>query len=406
MNKSKNVTIVISAKELRGITLFLLLLVLVIVFPIFLNLKSEDKTPTVEFLGKNSQMASNTNLSQSNALELENIDLPISINSATIEELESIGIPAKTASTLIKFRDSGKTFANAADLEKVYGMNKDLIEKIKQYISFDAETSYTSRSVAFEYQPRKEYQYNSYYQSSERNYKESSSDFSKTKTVSQNLKPVSYDSQEEIEWINAGMSKRMAATTVKFLSKGGSFNKPEDLLKIYGMDSSMYEMIKPQVQFPSSVNSGTDEIDMPSAEKLTSEPHVIQNVALNSSAVQDWIQLPGVGSSYAYRIVNFREKLGGFHSIEQINEVYGLPDSLLGKIREYLIADDFQPSIKINTFSKEELAAHPFMDFKTAGLIVTFRKQHGRFNDFRDLQKMFGIDKKTLDKLQAYIIYD
>src|SRR5690606_29437291 len=124
MNKSKNVTIVISAKELRGITLFLLLLVLVIVFPIFLNLKSEDKTPTVEFLGKNSQISSNTNLSQSNAIELENIDLPISINSATIEELESIGIPSKTASTLIKFRDSGKTFANAADLEKVYGMNK------------------------------------------------------------------------------------------------------------------------------------------------------------------------------------------------------------------------------------------------------------------------------------------
>lgn len=405
MNKSKNVTIVISAKELRGITLFLLLLVLVIVFPIFLNLKSEDKTPTVEFLG-NTQINSDNNRTESNVLELENIDLPISINSATIEELESIGIPAKTASTLIKFRDSGKTFTNTADLEKVYGMNKDLIEKIKPYISFDAENPYTSRSVAFEYQPRKEYQYNSYYQSTERNYKESSSDFSKTKTVSQNLKPVSYDSQEEIEWINAGMSKRMAATTVKFLSKGGSFNKPEDLLKIYGMDTSIYERIKTQVQFPSSQDYGTHGKEMPNEENLTLESHVIQNVALNSSTVQDWKQLPGVGSSYAYRIVNFREKLGGFHSIEQINEVYGLPDSLLGKIREYLIVDDFQPTIKINTYSKDELAAHPFMDFKTAGLIVTFRKQHGRFNDFRDLQKMFGIDKKTLDKLQAYLIYD
>jgi DNA uptake protein ComE-like DNA-binding protein len=59
-------------------------------------------------------------------------------------------------------------------------------------------------------------------------------------------------------------------------------------------------------------------------------------IDINSADTTSFIALPGIGSKLAARIINFRDKLGGFYSVAQVGETFGLPDSTFQKIKQYL----------------------------------------------------------------------
>jgi competence protein ComEA len=58
---------------------------------------------------------------------------------------------------------------------------------------------------------------------------------------------------------------------------------------------------------------------------------------LNSSTVEQLERLPGVGPALAKRIVEFREKKGGFKRIEELLAVPGVSEKKWKAMREYLV---------------------------------------------------------------------
>ncbi|MGB9867797.1 MAG: ComEA family DNA-binding protein [Bacillota bacterium] len=58
---------------------------------------------------------------------------------------------------------------------------------------------------------------------------------------------------------------------------------------------------------------------------------------LNAASVAQLETLPGIGPKLAQRIVEFRERLGKFHSVEQLKEVPGVGEKLLSKLRPFLV---------------------------------------------------------------------
>jgi competence protein ComEA len=72
--------------------------------------------------------------------------------------------------------------------------------------------------------------------------------------------------------------------------------------------------------------------------------------------------LPGIGSKLSQRIIAFRNKLGGFYSVEQVGETYRLPDSTFQKIKPKLIlGNNNVKQININAASIDEMKAHPYL---------------------------------------------
>ena len=51
-----------------------------------------------------------------------------------------------------------------------------------------------------------------------------------------------------------GLSPYLAARIIRYRASGGIFKKPEDLLKIYGMDSSWFEEVMDSVYIPASLD--------------------------------------------------------------------------------------------------------------------------------------------------------
>ncbi|MEK7225163.1 MAG: helix-hairpin-helix domain-containing protein, partial [Bacteroidota bacterium] len=176
-------------------------------------------------------------------------------------------------------------------------------------------------------------------------------------------------------WQKLGLRDKTIRTIQNYLSKGGHFKKPEDLQKIYGLFPDEYERIAPYIKIESAgeANNYKDYTDKAAGEtspvKTYSSPYSV--IDINTADTTAYISLPGIGSKLAARIVNFRDKLGGFYSISQVGETFGLPDSTFQKIKQYLKLESASiRKININTATVDELKAHPYIKWSIANPIV------------------------------------
>jgi competence ComEA-like helix-hairpin-helix protein len=208
-------------------------------------------------------------------------------------------------------------------------------------------------------------------------------------------------------WKKLGLRDKTIHTIQNYLSKGGRFKKPEDLQRIYGLFPNEYERIAPYIKIEAGEetknnanNTDKNPVESQPAKTYTSGYSIIE---INSADTAAFVALPGIGSKLAARIVNFRDKLGGFYSINQIGETYSLPDSTFQKIKQYLKLDNSSvKKININTATKDEMKAHPYIKWNLANIIVEYRNQHGNFNSLADLKKISAITDSTYLKIVSY----
>jgi competence ComEA-like helix-hairpin-helix protein len=130
-------------------------------------------------------------------------------------------------------------------------------------------------------------------------------------------------------------------------------------------------------------------------------------VSLNASDSTLWEQLPGIGPVLAARIIKYRDKLGGFHSVTQLREVYGIADSVYEKISP-VIKTDHQAlhKIDLNKASLEELNSHPYLRWKIAQAIIRYREANGPFQSLEDLKKIWSLSAETILKIEPYLLVE
>lgn len=106
------------------------------------------------------------------------------------------------------------------------------------------------------------------------------------------------------------------------------------------------------------------------------------------------------------RIIKYRNLLGGFHSIDQLNEVYNLPEETIETLKQYVFLDSTNIAIKrisINAAGFMQIAAHPYISYILAKAIVSYREQHGPFNNLEDLKNIHLMDDSTYLRVLPYI---
>lgn len=131
------------------------------------------------------------------------------------------------------------------------------------------------------------------------------------------------------------------------------------------------------------------------------QPLVIE---LNTADTLTLQLLHGIGPAYAHRIVRYRERLGGFHSIEQLLEVYGFTPELLAHISPHLTLDTTAiQRIPINTIELKQLIKHPYIEYYQARDIVKLRKSGVCFLSDDDLRAVPSMADSTLARLLPYI---
>ena len=119
-------------------------------------------------------------------------------------------------------------------------------------------------------------------------------------------------------------------------------------------------------------------------------------------------KLPAIGEKLSSRIVRYRERLGGFISILQVKEVYGISDSAFNLISPLLTIDnDFKPRyIEINSVEYAALRKHPYATHEFTKLVIAYRKVNGAYKGKLDLEKVGELDKSIIQKLLPYLVFN
>jgi competence protein ComEA len=70
------------------------------------------------------------------------------------------------------------------------------------------------------------------------------------------------------------------------------------------------------------------------------KPAPAGKVNINTATAQQLTVLPGVGEKLATRIVDYRQKSGGFKNVSEMMNVQGIGEKNLAKIQAYLTTGD------------------------------------------------------------------
>ena len=222
-----------------------------------------------------------------------------------------------------------------------------------------------------------------------------------------------------------GLKAWLAQRIINYRNKGGKFRHKEDLKKIYGLAQSDYNRLEPwiKIEEPKGISKrtekyvsaghtdfGTDSPDSLKTKQPAYKPYQKRArerplIDINQASVEDWQSLRGIGPAYSKRIVNFRNKLGGFYSVEQVGETYGLPDTVFQMIKPYLKASPILKPIDLNNADINTLTQHPYITYNQAKALYYYVQQHAPVMDPEQLRNaMLEIfTKEKWEKLEPYL---
>jgi competence ComEA-like helix-hairpin-helix protein len=174
---------------------------------------------------------------------------------------------------------------------------------------------------------------------------------------------------------------------------------------VYGISDKLYERLEPYVLIkPKTSTQTTLEIATNPLKAYQPSKKVISIVELNAADSVALEKLSGIGPAYAKRILKYRSMLGGFVSVQQLKEVYGLNEELFQKIQAF-VSVDTSLIIKIN-LNKDDFKTvnkHPYLSYELTKTIFNQRRKAAITTEA--LKELIN-DEMLYQKLKPYLDID
>lgn len=197
-----------------------------------------------------------------------------------------------------------------------------------------------------------------------------------------------------------------------YRSKGGRFYADGDFRKIYGMNDSIFDAIRPYLQFEEQRQRAyKPEIRQQEPTRFLKQATLevavkatVQPIEINTATADELQVLYGIGEVFSSRIVKYRQLLGGFSRLEQLHEVYGLKPETIENILPYLKLDTSQVErVNVNFAEPGELARHPYISWDLANAIVDFRSGNGFMNDLQAIRLNKLMNEADFQRISPYL---
>lgn len=130
-----------------------------------------------------------------------------------------------------------------------------------------------------------------------------------------------------------------------------------------------------------------------------------QTIDINSASASTLTRIPGIGDVFAERIIEYRNSLGGFASLEQLYEIKGITVNKFSKVLPYLVLQKKHKLIRINKVSTDQLINHPYFEEKQIQALAELRKG-GKINDISDLSNNESFTSRDINRLAPYLSFD
>ena len=198
-----------------------------------------------------------------------------------------------------------------------------------------------------------------------------------------------------------GMSVAEIDRLLNFRKTNQYVNSASEFQKVTQVSDSLLSTISPYFKFPDWVNKRKANHYKP-FEKKTEK---IVLLDINHATKEDLIKIYGIGPALSDRILKQKELFGGFVSLKQMDDIWGLPPEVIEDLNKYFIVTAL-PRVKkidINNASIKELMLFPYFKYALAKSIVTYRSMNGDFKNSEDLTKINDFPSEKLDIISLYL---
>lgn len=205
-------------------------------------------------------------------------------NAVSSESLEAMNLPGRVVDNWLKYLDAGGRFGNPEDVRRIYGMDDRMFEALRDQIEILEERVMADPS---------------------------------------NEKPGRQRIPLEVELNRAdtvvlkklrGIGTIYADRIIKYRELLGGFAKKEQLLEVYGIDSSLYRSL---------------------CEHVIIDTLVVRKIHVNDASFGALLAHPYLDRSSVASILHFREFSGGITSMTELYDNNLLDSVLIQKIEPY-----------------------------------------------------------------------
>ena len=228
-------------------------------------------------------------------------------------------------------------------------------------------------------------------------------------TESQKVERFPFDpnTADSTQLLRLGLQPWQVRNIYRYRAKGGIYRKKSDFARLYGLTVKQYRELEPYIRIsddylPASTLVGAreqverDTIRYP--VKIKEDEHIV----LNTADTTQLRKVPGIGAYYAREIVRHGQWLGGYVSVDQLDEIDGFPQ----ESKKYFVVRQPHPKkLNINRLTLEQLRRHPYINYYQAKAIVDYRRLRGDITSLEDLRLIKDFPPEALKRLEPYIEY-
>ncbi|MDZ7741790.1 MAG: helix-hairpin-helix domain-containing protein [Bacteroidota bacterium] len=212
------------------------------------------------------------------------------------------------------------------------------------------------------------------------------------------------------KWELLGLTQKQIRVIKNYENAGGKFYRKEDLKKIYSISDELYEKLKPYIKIPqrkskkkekkisysdSSQRSQNFLVNKEVSSKNKDSSYILE---LNNASSDELETLYGIGPVFADRIIKYRDLLGGFHTKEQLLEVYGFDSARYRQIENAVVTDSIKVRrLRINLDEFRDILRHPYFSYELTREIFNYRSK-GRIKRLESIRQLNSINDSIFKK--------
>lgn len=240
---------------------------------------------------------------------------------------------------------------------------------------------------------------------------------------------------DSTQLLRLGLAPFQVRSIYRYRAKGGRFSTKDDFRRVYRLTNEQWEHLSPLIRIASKyqlvpvVESADPRLSsVPRAKALGDSVSDSLSVGSDSSAsavakpaypkklsgdetidvnLADSVLLcrvPGIGPYFSRKVLQYRRRLGGYTSIDQLLEIENFPADALAWLE---VGDtSVLEKLQINSLSTRKLMKHPYMGYYRASEIADYRRVHGPIRSMEVLKSLPHFSEADILRLSPYISFD
>lgn len=295
-------------------------------------------------------------------------------NNVTYRELLRLGMSKRAAAGFIKYRTAGKVFGVKEEFAACYGVSEQMYDRLEPYIIIGEKYLTQPRGNGAQGVAPQQLSQNSGHDS---------------------LFEFDPNILDANGYSALGFSVRQAQALIKYREMIGGFRSEQEFEKCYMVSPERMSQLRPYMKF------AEHERDVP-------EPSAVELNAADSATLRS---VRGIGEVTVRAIMEYRARLGGFVSINQLSDINSVTERNFELIAKQIWVDScIIQKIDINFASpkqlNERLANHPYCGSVALRKLLKQRQLKGGWSSIGDMIEQKIVTPRQAEKLAPYLLFN